>query len=345
MRKVTVNVYESEPGMKMAETIFNEYGGTIVGENTILDAHLINKLKNLDINKVKVYLETEDVIISNNSEVFRVQYNENVEVVKTVLHDISVGKTIDVGRVNNVSDSIFVKINENRDIVSCINQIRSVDEYTYAHSVNVSLISMLIGKWLKFSHDKVKLLLQSGLLHDIGKGKIPPELLNKPGALTPAEYEEMKKHALYGYRLLEGNSEISRDVAFGVLMHHEREDGSGYPVGVMGNQIHEFAKIIAVADIYDAMTSNKAYRAKESPFEVFELMEESTYGVLDHRVVTTFLANIAAYYIGDLVMLNNNEVGEIIYINPRHVSRPLVKSGEKFYDLSKERSIKIIELF
>jgi putative nucleotidyltransferase with HDIG domain len=344
MRKVVVSVHECIPGMIMAETIFNEYGAIVVGENAILDDHMIKKLKNLDIMKIKIF-DLEQVIISaNTSEFFKAQYNENVEVVKDMLHDISIGKNINTEKVNTITQSVFVRINENRDIVSCINQIRSADEYTYAHSVNVSLICMLIGKWLKFDTEKIKILIQAGLLHDIGKGKIPPEILNKPDKLTADEYEEMKKHPVYGYRIAENMPDIPKDVALAILMHHEREDGTGYPMNIKGSQISEMAKIVAVADIYDAMTSDRSYRLKESPFEVFELMENRAFGFLDPIVSRTFLNNIASYYIGDYVKLNTGSVGEIIYINPMHISQPLIRVGDSYIDLTIERKVKINQL-
>jgi HD-GYP domain-containing protein (c-di-GMP phosphodiesterase class II) len=344
MRKVFVSVYECEPGMMMAETIFNEYGAVIVAENAILDTHLIRKLDNLGFLQVKIYDQISNLITASSSEIFKVQYNDNVDVVKDILHEISADKKINVESVNNVSDSIFMRLNENRDIVGCLNQIRGVDDYTYAHSVNVSLLSMLIGKWLKFDPNKIKLLVQAGLLHDIGKSKVPSDIINKPGKLTHDEFEEIKKHPLYGYRVLEGIDKISKDVCMGVLMHHERDDGSGYPLGAKAPQIHEFAKIIAIADIYDAMTSARSYREKGSPFEVFELMENNAFGVLDPKAVTTFLTNIASYYIGDFVRLNTNEIGEIIYINSRHISQPVIKVGNRYLDLTLDTKIKIVEL-
>lgn len=344
MRKVFVNMSDCQSGMQMAETIFNEYGAIIVAENTILDTHLIKKLDNLGYSKVKVFEDSPEMIVSDDAELFKAQYNENVDMVKYLLHDISVGKNVNIDAVRNVSDSIIVRINENRDIVGCINAIRDVDQYTYAHSVNVSLLCMLIGKWLKLDMEKIKLLVQAGLLHDIGKSKISKDIINKPGALTAEEYEEIKKHCTIGYRTLSSDSHFSKDVCAAVLMHHEREDGSGYPIGAKGNQIHEFAKIIAVADIYDAMTSKRVYKDKGSPFEVFAMMENEAFGVLDTKVVRAFLSNIASYYIGDFVILNNGEIGEIIYINPNHISQPLVKSGNRYLDLSIDTKIKIQEL-
>lgn len=344
MRKVFISVQECLPGMEMAETIFNEYGAVVVGERTILDAHIIRKLSNLGILKIKIYEHEQNFAIANDSEFFKAQYNDNVEVVRDVLHDISIGKNINIEKVNNVTDSVFIRINENRDIVGCINQIRGVDEYTYTHCVNVSLISMLIGKWLKLDSRKIKLLVQTGLLHDIGKTKVPIEIINKPASLSNVEYDEIKKHPVHGYRIIEQTTNINKDVGLGVLMHHEREDGTGYPMGVKGQQIHDFAKIVAVADIYDAMTSDRIYRERKSPFDVFELMENGVYGVLDPVVVSVFLSNIAAYYIGDLVLLTTGEIGEIIYINPRHISQPVVRVGTKYIDLTIERKVKISEL-
>ena len=344
MKKVFVSVEECAAGMKMAETIFNDYGAVIVAEDTILDNHIIEKVKRLGIIKIKVYDSSNENIIVSGTELFRAQYSENIDTVKDMLHDISTGKDIDVKKVNEVSDSIITRINENSDIVSCINQMRTADEYTYSHSINVSLICMLIGKWLKFDFYKVKELVQAGLLHDIGKGRIAPEILNKPGALSHDEYEEMKMHTLYGFRIAEKIPNINENILNGILMHHEREDGSGYPLNLKGDQVCEFSKIIAVADIYDAMTSNRAYRSKESPFEVFELMEKDAFGVLDQRVITAFLKNIGSYYIGDFVKINTGAIGEIVYINPMHVSQPILRVDGIYIDLALEKNIKIIEL-
>lgn len=344
MRKVAIRLDDCEPGMKTAETIFNEYGAVIVGENTILDTHIIRKLQNLGIAKIRIYDESQIIIAANSSDIFKAEYNENVEAVKDMLHTISTGKNIDMEQVQNLSEIIFIRINENRDIISCINQIRDVDDYTYAHSVNVSLICMLIAKWMKHDPDEIRLIVQAGLLHDIGKSLIPREILNKPGKLTKDEFEEIKRHPVYGYRALEKIPGMNKDICRAVLLHHEREDGTGYPMGVKGDQISPIAKIIAVADIYDAMTSNRIYKAKESPFEVFDMMENETFGYLDPRVVTAFLGNIAAYYIGDFVKLTTGEIGEIVYINPRHASQPVVKVADTYIDLSQTTGKKIKEL-
>ncbi len=344
MRKVFISVNDCTSGMQIAENIFNEYGAVIIAENTILDNYILDRIKTLGLVKIKVFDYNDDMIVVSGTELFRAQYNENLNIVKNILHDISMGKGINTEKVNQATDSIITRINENRDIVSSINQMREADEYTYTHSVNVSLLSMLIGKWLKYDYYQIKSLVSAGLLHDIGKAKISPDILDKPGPLDKEEFEEIKKHPVYGYKLAEALPGLSEDTLKGILMHHEREDGSGYPFGLKGDQIHDFAKILAVADIYDAMTSNRSYCAMECPFDVLERLEKSSFGTLDHRVVSVFLKNIASYYMGDFVKLSTGDIGEIVFINPFNISKPIIKVEDVYLDLSYEKGIKVLEL-
>lgn len=342
MRKEFVSPQELVPGMKIGETIVNDYGSVIISEGTILDDHLVNKLSKLGLFRLRIIVD--DDIVVEKPEVFIQSYNNNVREYKDIISDIGNGVELNTKKVNNLVDSVLQRADEKRDIVSCLNQIKNVDEYTYTHSVNVSLISMLIGKWMKLDSEKIKLLVQGGILHDIGKSKVPQEILYKQGKLTTEEFEEIKKHTVYGYRILEKVPNISKDVLSIVLMHHEKEDGTGYPTGMKGDKINLLAKIVSVADIYDAMTSNRVYSEKESPFEVFQLLEENYVGTLNPKVVSAFLSNIAAYYIGDKVRLNNGEIAEIVYINPRSVSKPILKIGDKYIDMLFAKDIKIKDI-
>lgn len=344
MKKVFVSVQDCQPGMAIAEDIYNEYGAVVVTEGTMLDEYILGRIKDLGLVKIKVYEEKEDMIVAGGTELFRAQYNENLSNVKNLLHAISSGKEVDSQKVSIVTNSLLSRINENRDIVNCINEMRTTDEYLYTHSINVSLLSMLIGKWLKYDYKKVKALVTAGFLHDIGKGRISQAVLNKPSPLTDEEFEEMKKHPAYGFQIAEKIPEINEDILKAILMHHEREDGSGYPLGLKSEQIHDFAKIVAVADMYDAMTSNKPYRTMICPFDVIETMERDNFGTLDHRVVSVFLKNIASYYMGDFVKLSNGDIGEIVYINPFNVSKPIIRAANTYIDLSSEKKVKILEL-
>lgn len=341
MKKIFIYPSELVSGMKIAETILNDYGAVVISEGTIIDDHLANKLGNMGLYRLKIF--DEELVNTDANEEFKKSYDDNVKKYKDIISDISNGVDMNPSKINNLVDSVLQRVEERRDIVGCLNQIKSADEYTYTHSVNVSLISMLIGKWMKLDQEKVRLLVQAGLLHDIGKTKVPTEILNKPGKLTPQEFEEIKKHSVYGYRILEKVPSISKDVLAAVLMHHEKEDGTGYPTGLSGDKINSLAKIVAVADIFDAMTSNRVYKEKESPFEVFQLMEETSIGKLDTKAVNALLSNIANYYIGDKVRLVDGDIGEIVYINIRCISRPIVKVGEKYIDMLIEKDVKIKE--
>jgi|BioPla2DNA2_1021312.scaffolds.fasta_scaffold01002_25 putative nucleotidyltransferase with HDIG domain len=330
--------------MAVAETVVNDYGGIVVSEGTILDEHIIQKLSNLNLSKIKIICDEDRIPVHEPEENFSVQYNDNIDYVKDILNDLGMGNSIDMKKLNNVADSVVISAGKKKDVVRCLNQIKSTDDYLYAHSVNVSLLSMLLGKWLGLDTEEIMKLVQAGLLHDIGKIKVAPEILNKPGKLTKEEYEEIKKHTVYGYRILEKEKNISRDICAAVLMHHEKEDGSGYPMGIKGEKIHKLAKIITVADIYDAMTSNRVYKGKESAFQVFRMMEQEAIGRLDIPVVNALLNNLASYYIGDFARLNNGQVCEIVYINPWHVSRPIVRVEGNYVDLLKENDLIIEEI-
>ena len=344
MRKVFVSVNDCKPGVQIAESIFNEYGAILVVENTILDEYILSKIKDLGLVKIKVIDYNNDMVIVSGTELFKAQYNENLNTVKNILYDLSSGKSVDYNMVNHATDSIINRINENRDIVTCINDMREVDDYLYTHSINVSLLVMLIGKWLKYDYYRIKSLVTAGFLHDIGKSKISAEILNKPGSLNTVEFDEMKKHSAYGLQIAEKIPNLNEDILKGILMHHEREDGSGYPFGLKSAQIHDYAKIIAVADIFDAMTSNRAYKKMECAFDVIERMQKENFGKLDHMVLQTFLKNIASYYMGDFVKLSTGDIGEIVYINPFNISKPIIKVDDVYIDLSRENQVRILEL-
>lgn len=341
--KFFIPVDKCQPGMTIGQTVYNDYGAVIVSENSILDEHMIKKLQIFRIPKVLIYRMSDEAIESNNTR-FVENYETHVDSVKDIIKDISTGKNLNKEELDNIVETVLEDKKENRDIIYCINQVRDKHEYTYVHSMNVSLLCMMIGKWLGYDEDKIKELAYAGLLHDIGKAKINLSILNKPGALTPEEFEEIKKHVLYGYRIIENFPEISKDVATGVLMHHEREDGSGYILGAKSSQINDYAKIIAVADVYDAMTSNRVYRERECPFEVFEHIQQGTFGKFDPAITLTFLNNIAGYYVGDRCNLNNGSVAEIIRINANDISKPLIKVEDDYIDLVRRPDLKLVEL-
>lgn len=202
----------------------------------------------------------------------------------------------------------------------------------------------MIGKWLGYSKQQLVELGQAALLFDIGKMKIPDFILNKEKPITDDEFEVIKRHAQFGYSVLMKTQGVTNNIKYSALQHHERLDGSGYPLRLKSGQIHEFAKIIMVCDIFDAMTTDKPYRKKVSPFKAAEYISWQSGTTLDSKVCYVFLSNLAEFFVGKKVRLSTGEEGTVIYVDVNFPTRPVVQVGEKFVDLVKEHSIQVDEL-
>ena len=201
-----------------------------------------------------------------------------------------------------------------------LHSMRQFDDLTYVHSVNVALIASILGQWLKFSEKDIRILTISGLLHDIGKIMIPNEILTKPGKLTVAEYNIMKQHVNFGYEKVK-NQNIDIRIKEACLLHHEKCDGTGYPFGLKSDHIPAVAKIIAIADVYDAMTSARVYRGALCPFEVIDTMYKDAFTKFEPEYILPFLKNVASSYINNDVRLSDGRIGKVVLINetyPRH---------------------------
>ena len=333
MKIISVWLDQCMSGMKIAETLSNEYGAVVVHKDAVVSEHIIGKLKNQGYDKIKVYIEKDQVVESRSENQVRKEYIQNIDMMKEVVRDITTGKSLDMKMIHEVSGSMHSRRDDTLSVIMCLNQMRDVDEYTYTHCLNVSFLCMLITSWMKYDETQVKLALEGGLLHDLGKCKVPVSILNKPGKLEKEEFEEIKKHTVYGYKILKETEGVGKNSALTALTHHEKMDGSGYPLGIKGNDIHPFGRVCAIADIYDAMTAKRVYHEKSTPFEVFFCMESQTFGVLDSHILTVFLRNISGYYVGDKVRLSTGDKGTIAYINSRMISRPIVKTNSGVIDL------------
>ena len=210
------------------------------------------------------------------------------------------------------------------DVFDMLHNMRQVNESTYAHSLNVAIISRIIGKWLHFSNEELDTLTLAGLLHDIGKTKIPDEVLNKDGKLTDEEFQMIRNHPKYGYDILKSQP-LNSHIKKAALMHHERCDGSGYPMGLTMEEIDDYALIIAIADVYDAMTAARSYRAPLCPFEVIAEFEKDGLQKYKPKYILTFLENIANAYQNNRVMLSDGTSARIVLLNHRRLSKPLVQ--------------------
>jgi putative nucleotidyltransferase with HDIG domain len=229
------------------------------------------------------------------------------------------------------------------NIFDMLHNLRLYDDATYTHCINVALITNILAQWLKWNESEIEIATQAGLFHDIGKLLIPDSIITKPGQLTDAEYSMVKTHPQKGYEAMR-QLNISTHVKNAALMHHERCDGTGYPLKLQGPQIDKFAKAVAIADVYDAMTSARYYRGPLCPFIAISMFEEEGFQKYDPEMILAFLHNIVNTYLLNTVRLNTGERGEIIFINSTHLSRPTIKVGDDYIDLSKCPAVYIQEI-
>ena len=205
-----------------------------------------------------------------------------------------------------------------------LHNLRSSDDSVYSHSLNVAMISRILGKWLKWTGSDLDSLVIAGLLHDIGKILIPPEILNKEGKLTDEEFEQIRRHPRAGYDLIK-DLKIDSRIKKATLQHHERCDGTGYPMRVDEIMLDDFAMVIAIADVYDAMTAARKYRAPLCPFQVIREFERDGYHKYKTEFLLTFLRRIATTYQNNRVILNDGQAAKIILLNQNSLSEPLVQ--------------------
>ena len=338
-----VSLRECKDGEILYEDLYDKNGLLIVAKDTILNSYIIDKLIKHNIDEVPVYIPNKDFNKLEREKAGAV-YEESVLVSKKVMNSLASGETVDSNELKIVSGTLYDELMENGSISSYMWRINNADEYTYNHSVNVALYSLFISRWLGYSQDEIKNVIEAGLLHDVGKLKIPHSILNKKGRLTTEEYEVVKTHTSIGYELSAAIPNLDEGIREAILCHHEREDGSGYPKGIKGSELNDYSKIIAVADVYDALTSERTYKKKVTPFQAIEIFRNNSFGRYDFRVLSAFLKNIVYYYLDSTVKLSNGYVGNIVYIPPSNVTKPVVKIGNYYLDLSKNYSLDIAEM-
>ena len=238
---------------------------------------------------------------------------------------------------NNVAGELVKAIVDSNAVAIDINLIKVSDEYTFKHSVDVATMAMIIGKVYGLDREELRELGVSGLLHDLGKSQIPNEVLNKPGKLDDNEFAIMKQHTLFGFKLLKEKNQFSEGVLMGVLQHHEKMNGKGYPVGSDADHIHKYARIISVADVYDALVTERPYKKAFSKRDAVEMIMAMT-DDLEMNAMTSFLQSIILYPVDSVVTLSTGELAKVVENHPQNALRPTViglKTG-KLYNLMED---------
>lgn len=352
------------PGLTTAEDVYSYNNQMIIPKNSVLTDKMITRLEFYSI--LAIYVQDDTIPPSNSAskdsanDKFAMQsYSERIkeshEFKEFEKSFVATTEKFKKGLRSIVDDRAPINTEELFDHVSgllatqstsvsifdMLHNMRQYDDLTYAHCINVALICNVFAKWLKLPQTEVEKMTICGLLHDIGKLAIPDSIIRKPDKLSPSEYNIIKTHTLQGYNILKSYNNISSDIKEAALMHHERCDGTGYPLGLAADKINKYAKVVAIADVYDAMTAARVYRGPLCPFKVIGIFENEGLNKYESKFILVFLEHIATTYMKNRVRLSNGMEGDVVFMNKNALSRPMIQCRNKFIDLSKEPDLYI----
>jgi len=345
-------IQEVKPGCYLGNTIYTENGLPLLQKGVKLTASYIRRLEKKGYKSLFVLSEDEKDIELKDvvSPVLRQNTQRMLFNTFEKLKDSEQPRRFanNFNQLNGMVDKIVDELRYQQSLVADLVNLKCVSSYTLEHSVNVGILGAILGIKSGLNRREVRNLLRAGLFHDIGKLFVPEEILHKPAALTDEEYQQMKAHPEKGFQLLHYQLDVDPIISVGSKTHHERWDGSGYPLGTAGKETHAFGRILAAVDVYDAMTSDRVYRKALPPHEVLEYINDLSGTQFDPEVVDLFNKSVYPYPTGMHITLNTGEKAIVIENNPKRISRPTVRllSGKdgrrEIYDLSANPDITIV---
>ncbi len=344
MRFVPVNYLRS--GQRVGSDLILTQNMVLLRRGVVLNASIIHKVSSLGFQGIYIDdelsegIDVEEVI----SHDLKVKTKKEIESLFTsVKHNRPSTAKRHVSSIRALVENIVDEISHNRNVMINVIDLRTFDDYTYSHSLNVAVISAVIGTALKMNRAAVNELAMGALIHDVGKMFIGRDTLNKPDRLTHEEFEQIKKHSELGYKYLCDYFDISESSKIVSLQHHEKYDGTGYPSGISGEGIHKYSRIVCLADVYDALMSDRPYRKAMPPSEVIEYIMSGYNTMFDPEAVTALTRKIAPYPVGTCLMLSTGQIGIVVQNNESTSLRPVVKlivkgkPTNRFIDLSNDR--------
>lgn len=350
--------------MKLLDIYILEYEGEPYEESTLNlqkiiktadvregDFDLEKLLNDLDEINNHIYEPAPRSVVNRNMEInvltgegnlpIDVKHEKAIEDTKSVFSKIKDEGELDLERLRKNIEETLPDMVRNNDVLMRLNQLKQSDDYTFQHSMRVSILATMIGKWLGYSQEELLELGEAGMLFDIGKLNMPDFVLKKPGTVTMDEYELVKKHAQFGYSILLKTKGVTQNIKYAALHHHERLDGSGYPLRLRENQIHDFAKIIMVCDVFDALITDRPYKKGISPLLAADYLSWSSGKLFDSEVCYVFIKRLSEYFVGKDVVLSDGREGKIVFVDTNFPTRPIVQVGSLFIDLIKDRTINV----
>lgn len=319
-----IDTKQIEPGMRLAKTIFSPDGRVLLTAGITLQSSYINKLK--EYGTTAVFISDGEADDIDLPEVVRQETRmAAVQVVHQVMSQIPQERLPNVTAVRRAVEDLVDEIMAAKDLLVGMVDLKSLDGYTFSHSVNTAILSLMVGRTLDYSRSQLLELGTGALLHDIGKCLVPQEILQKPGELNAEEFLQVRKHTDLGFHVLRTQFQVGLMVAHVAFQHHERLDGSGYPRGLKGDDMIEYAKLVAVADVYDAVTSDRVYRQRGTPAEGMRVLHEQAGTKLDERYVRRLTSFIVPFPPATIVRLSDGSIALVATVNASDFRRPQVR--------------------
>lgn len=242
-----------------------------------------------------------------------------------LLARVNAGQKPDVDHLLPVASNLAADVTRDPYAIASITHLSQCDDYTLEHSVDVAILMVAIARLLGFPEEEHKLIVLAGMMHDVGKQKVPPEVLHKPGRLTDEEFQEIRRHPEYGYEILKQSEDCPEEVRLVALQHHERCDGQGYPQGLTAEQITPYSRISCVADTFDAMTADRVYKKGASAWYALSELHVRCKEQYDNQAVMALTKLVGVFPVGTRVKLDSGEIGDVVAPNPADSSRPMVR--------------------
>ena len=331
MQKLSLD--EIKAGMKLAKDVVLDDGRILLLRGFTIKPRYLNKLKAYKV--PFIYVENDIIELEEISEE-RV-YEDAFTNIKGIMESIRYDEKVDIVQLKEtVNDMVHHILNDDM-VFMTLTGIRDIDNYTSLHSVDVCIYSVVTAKALNMGHDEIYDLALAAILHDVGKCKVPLSILNKPCKLTQEEFEIIKRHSINGYQIVSQMPCISDKVARIICQHHEKWDGTGYPLGLKTYDIELGARIISISDVYDALTADRVYRKRFMPHEAAEYLMANNESQFDPRIMKSFINSIAIYPQDIVVLLNTGEVARVLPAKGMASMRPKVsvitkKDGPPIFD-------------
>ena len=348
LQDISILEYEGEPYEESAMDLIKLQKSAEHHETSFDMEKLLNDLDEINNH---IYEPAPRSVVNRNMEIniltgdgnlpIDVKHEKVIEDTKNIFLTIREEGKLDLERLKKNVEETLPDMVRNNDVLMRLNQLKESDDYTFQHSLRVAILATMIGKWLGYSQEELLELGEAGLLFDIGKLSVPDFLLKKPSNVNLDEYELLKKHAQFGYSILLKTKGVTSNIKYAALHHHERLDGSGYPLRLRENQIHDYAKIIAVCDVFDALITDRPYKKGISPLLAADYLSWSSGKLFDSEVCYVFIKRLSEYFVGKNVILSNGLQGKIVYVDTNFPTRPTVQVGDKFVDLVKDRSVNV----